>query len=255
MMKPSVFEPALKDEQVMLYLPQQGTDVIGCGIGPEWTRDSVAGGTVSHPAPTNSFTGQWRRTRITSTAASNNELGVHQPVVCAWRGDAASRGGFYFEAKFMVNAMVDTDIRLFCGLSAQVSAGVCISNTVPDNTVGLWCDDTDAANLTIVTKGTGGSATKTALASVHALTAGVLYRFRMLCNPNQTIIVTQLENHGTGAVIGTQNVGSTMPTSTVFMAPQVGFSNATNNAGGDCSFDVISCYLRTNLRLTPLGTP
>jgi len=253
-MKPSGFEPTLKDEQPMLWLPSSGTDIIGSGIGPEWTRDSLSG-TVSHPALTAGFTTQFRRTRITSTAVSNNELGIRQPNVCAWRGNTGVRGGFYFEAKFMVNAMVDTDIRLFVGLSAQTGTGVCISNTVPDNTVGLWCDDTDAANLTIVTKGTGGLSTKTPLASAHTLTAGILYRFRMICNPNQASIVTQLENHGAGTVIGTQNVTATMPTNTVFMAPHVGFSNATNAVGGDCSFDVVSAYLRPNLRLVPLGAP
>jgi len=256
-MKPSIFEPALKGEQVILYLPDTGTSATGRGLGPAWASGLAA---ISHPVPTAGFTTEWRRTRFTSIALTANlELGVHLPNagdVSAWRGNAASRGGFYFETLFMVNAIVNTSIRMFAGLSAQTSDGVCVSNTVPANSVGLWCDTTDAGNLTIVTADSGGSATKTALASAHTLTAGILYRFRILCNPgNQPTIVTQLENWGTDAVIGTQNVGATLPANTAFMAPQVGLSNAANTAGGDCTLDIASIYLRPNLRLTPLGRP
>ena len=252
-MKPSIYEPMLMHEQPMLYLPQGGTDVIGCGIGPEWTRSGA--GVVSHPTPTAGFTTQFRRTRITSAASIDNELGVHQPNVCAWRGNATSRGGFFFKARFLVNAIPNTAVRLFAGLSAQTATGVCISNTVPANTVGLWCDAGDSGSLSVVTCNNAASATKNALAAAHTITAGVLYEFLMICNPSQSIIVTQLNNVGTGAVIASQNVAATMPDNATFMAPQVGLSNAANAAGGDTVFDVYAIYLRPNLRLTPLGTP
>lgn len=245
------FQPRLSHESPLLYLPSTGTDATGRGLGAAWTRDGGSG-TVSHPALGNTFVTEMPRTRITSTAASNNELGVRNVMAACWRGNAASRGGFYFSARFLVQAVPATSVRFFAGLTAGTGAGVCVSDTVPNNSVGLWCDSGDASSLSIVTKGTG-SATKTALTTPETLTVGRLYEFVMICNPNQSVLVTNLINFGTDALLTTQNVSATMPTSTVFMAPQVGLSNAANAAGGDTALDIISVYARPNHRLVPAG--
>jgi hypothetical protein len=258
-MKPSVYEPVLYHEAPALYLPNW-TDATGKGIGPAWTRDG-AKGTVSHPALAAGFTTEFPRTRITSTANSDNELGVRLPVAMCYRGSVAPRGGFYFSARFMVNAIPDTAVRMFAGLSAQTGAGVCVSNTIPANTVGLWCGSGDAGNLTVVTADStggavgGGHATATALSAAQTLTAGKLYEFVMIANPAQNQIATQLIDVGIDTLLATQNVSLTMPANTTFVGPQVALSNAAHAAGGDTSLDVISCYLRPNLRLVPLGTP
>lgn len=254
-MKPSVFEPWLAHDQPTIYLPGTGTSAAGRGLGPAWATGANV--TVSHPTPANSFAGQFRRTRFVSQAFNDLELGVHLPNaedVSAWRGDAANRGGFYFSCRFIVRAIPDVDVRLFCGLSAQTGSGACQSNTLPNNTVGLWSDDTDALNLTIGTKASG-AITKTALGTAESITLDRCYEFVMICNPNQAVIVTSLIDFENGTLLTTQNVSATMPASTAFMAPQVGLSNAGNNTGGDTAFEVISLYLRPNQRRIPIGSP
>jgi hypothetical protein len=251
--KPSIDEPALAWEQPTVYLPTSGTDITGGSLARTWDGDGFA--VVSHPALGNTFATQFPRRRFTSGggAHADQELGAHCPQATAWRGNAASRGGFFFSSRFMVNAMPATDIRFFCGLSA--GAAVCISNTPPANSLGLWCDTTDAGNLTILNVDSGGTAEKLALSSAQTLTVGTLYEFVIHCNPNQGGAATQLFNVGTGALLATQNPGAHMPLNTAFLAPQIGLSNAAHTAGGDYSLDVICVYLRPNLKLTPLGTP
>lgn len=250
------YQPRLVHEQPSLYLPN-GSDATGGGIGPLWARDGGSG-TVSHPAPATTYLTEMMRTRITSTAANNNELGVRCSLASCWRGNAASRGGFYFSARFLVNAIPATSIRFFAGLTASLTTGVCVSNTVLDDTVGLWCDSTDAAALSLVGRD-NTTTTKNTLSTPTTLTAGVLYEFIMICNPgNQGSIVTQLVNYGTQALLWTQNISINQttlfgPRSTIFLAPQCGLSNALNAVGGDTALDIISVYARPNHLLVPLG--
>jgi hypothetical protein len=187
-------------------------------------------------------------------AVADQELGVHLPNAedaSVWRGNAANLGGFYFSARFMVNTRTFTNIRCFVGLSAQTGAGVCISDTVPNNTIGLWCDSTDAASLSVVTKAAAG-ATKNALTTATTLTTGILYEFVMIANPNQAnTILTQLINVGSGSIISSQSVSATLPTATVFMAPQAGMSNAANLGASNTVFDIVSIYARPNQLLIP----
>jgi len=252
-MKPSIYEPLIHLEQPTLYLPTTGTDITGGGLGPAWVGDGVA--VVSHPAPSAGFTTQFPRRRFTSVAGTNEELGAHSPLLSAWRGNAAKLGGFYFSCRFMVNAIPDTAVRLFVGLSAGAAVCKTAFASAPANTIGLWCDSTDAGSLSILTVDSTPTRFSTPLGTAQTLTAGKLYEFVMICNPGgQSTIVTNLIDVGLGTLLSTQNPGSNLPLNTAFMAPQVGLSNAAHNAGGDCSLDVIHCYLRPNLRLTPLGT-
>lgn len=250
--------PRLDFEQPMLYLPDTGASVAGSGLGPAWVM--AAGGVVTHPTPAAGFVPSWRRTRITSAAAAaNQELGVRQTNANVWRGNALPLGGFYFHSIFRVHAMPNNAIRLFVGVTAATGAGVCIANAVPANTVGLWCDDADNANLTIVTADNGAAATKTPLLSAggtptpYTLVPDVLHYFTMIANPANNVIVTQLGNYGTDTLMRTQNVSLTMPLNTAFMAPQIGLSNAANVAGGDVALDVMNVYVRPNLFLVPRG--
>lgn len=261
-MKPtSSYEPRLSHSQPYLYLPSTGADGSGAGIGPGWTTGE--GATVSHPTPASTdYTTEFRRTRFTSIAVANLHLGVYFPNAdhkAFYRGFNRSRGGFYFSARFKVNAIPNTSIRFFAGMSAGntaiVTGGVA---SVPNNTAGLWCDTGHAASLKLVTKDNAGAYTETALTNATTLTAGTLYEFIMICNPAQNPIVTQLVNYGLesgqggmGTVLNSQNIQVTMPGNSVFMSPQVALGNAANAAGGDTSLDIVSIYAIPNQRLRP----
>lgn len=248
------WQPRLFLEQPILYLPKSGSDGTGAGLGPPWVAGS--GVTVSHPTPAAGMTTQFRRTRFTSVAVTaDQELGVHLPNAadCSlYRGSATSRGGFFFSSRFMVNAIPNNAIRFFCGLSAA-NSGVCVSNTIPVNSVGLFCESGDSAALKLVARPASGSQVPTALTSAVTLTAGTLYEFRLWANPNQNVIVTQLINAGTDTVLNNQNLTAPadLPGNTVMLAPQCGLSNAANVVGGDCSLDILSIYGRPNLLLVP----
>lgn len=201
--KDGTFQRALFRDQQALYLPSFGTDATGRGIGPAWTRDGATG-TVSHPVPATGFANEFLRTRITSTAAIDNELGVRLPIALVHRGNAASRGGFFFSSRFIVNAIPNNAIRFFAGLSS-VAAGVCQANALTGDAVGLWCDATDAAALSLVQR-ENTLTTKTPLTTTTTLTAGTFYRFEIICDPgNQGTMVTRLFNEATDALIWTQH--------------------------------------------------
>jgi hypothetical protein len=219
---------------------------------------------VSHPAPSAGFTTEFLRTRITSAASQNNELGVRLSVALCHRGSATSRGGFFFSARFIVNAIPAVSVRFFAGLTASLAAGVCESNAVLDDTFGLWCDATDSCALSIVGRD-NSTTTKNTLSTPTTLTAGTYYRFEMFANPNANAatgtVVCTLINEGTGALLWEQSVGidnsiaARGPRGNIFLSPQVGLSNALNAAGGDTSLDIISIYCRPRQTLVPLGTP
>jgi hypothetical protein len=262
-MKPSgLYEPRLTHEQTILWLPSTGTDGSGAGIGPGWMVGTDA--VVSHPTPVEAVTTKFRRARFTSPAISDKHLGIlfaNAGHKCCYRGSTESKGGYYFRAVFMVNAIPNTAIRFFCGLSEQVGTGLAVSDTVPANSTGLWCDDGDAGNLTVVQCDSGGTAEKTALTGTpRTLTAGTLYEWIMIQGPAQNPVVTQLNNLGddaggwVGTILNSQNVFARAPANAAMMAPQVGLGNAANAAGGDCSLDIISVYVRPNLKLRPDGT-
>jgi len=260
-MKPSgPYFPRPDFEQCLLYLPDTGTSAAGTGLGPAWTTHANA--TVSHPAPASGFTTEWRRTRFTSTANSNIHLGpyfANSDLCCAFRGGSSPRGGFYFNALVRVNAIPATSIRFFAGLSAQTGTGLCTSNTVPANSIGIWCDDTDAASLSFVSTDGSANANKQALSSAVTLTAGVLYRIELFCYPAQSTVLSVIRNVGADTVLAeTSTAGGAslyIPSSTAMMAPQVGLGNAANATGGDTDLDVYSIYLRPNLKLVQQGAP
>jgi hypothetical protein len=265
-----VLTQALVHEQPLVYMPSTGADAGGRGLGPAWVTDAAVA--VTHPAPTNSFGGQFRCTRFTSPAVANKGLGVFQNnadgALC-WRGDAASRGGFYFAARFRINAIPDFAIRLFVGLSALTGAAACSTNFVPQNSVGLFLDTGRAGSLCIGTNDSLGGQQLNELKlsngsySPHTIVVGTIYEFVIIQNPTPATtpgtIVTLLYDltaTASNGLIRTQNmpdggVGSVVPDAGVFMAPQCMLGNAAHAAGGDCSFDVLSVYARPNQRLLP----
>jgi len=265
------YQPFMGYEQPLLWMPSTGTDATGAGVGPPWVTSSTC--TVATVSVGTTYQTQFRRTRFSSSGGNADEnLGVNfnnSDVCCLWRGNSDTgptipqyRGGFFYLARFIATTIpASTTVRLFAGVSAQVGTdnAVCQSNTVPANTMGLWIDTTDSLTFKLVTCDSGATATKATLGAGFTLTAGELYEFRMIVNPNQSVVVNQLFKLGTlsggertQTLLATQNTSSTLPSATTFMAPQVGMSNGTANlTAADTEFDVVCVYARPNLGLTP----
>lgn len=223
-------QPALFGNNVVLYMPNTGT-TNGLNLGTPW----VAGGTVSHPTPSSTspaIANQMKRTRLANVVTTTNQvLGESSMASGAqqfWLGNAAGLGGFFFFTRFIIELWPAATVRLFAGLSASTTA-VVASDTVVNNTVGLWHDTTDSAStISLVTKGTG-SATKTGITLANALAAGQAFDFYMYAKPNDSTIYYRLDDINGGTTLVDSSVTATLPANTAFMGPQVHMSNGTAN--------------------------
>jgi len=223
-------QPALFGNNVVLYMPNTGT-TLGINLGTPW----VAGGTVSHPTPATTapaIVNQMKRTRFANVVTTTNQvLGVSSMasgVQQFWRGNAAGLGGWFFFTRFIIELWPAATVRLFAGLSASTTA-VVASDTVVNNTIGLWHDTTEAATvLNLVTRNTA-TTTKTPITLTGALAAGQAFDFYMYAKPNDTDVYYRLDDINAGTTLVDTSIATTLPANTTFLGPQVHMSNGTAN--------------------------
>lgn len=230
----NVMQPALFGNRIVTFNPNTGTVGTGQGLGPAWTSN----GTVTHPTPATTapaVSNQMKRTRYANiVTTTNQQLGPRFNVASEqqfWRGNAAGLGGFFMQARFIVELYPASTVRIFAGLSATASGSVAISDTVLANTCGLWHDTTDpssgANSFNFVTKD-ATTANKQSIALSNAIAAGNSYDWYMYAKPNDTAIYWQLEDI-VNNVVYTGSSSTNLPVNTAFMQPQVQMSNGTAN--------------------------
>jgi len=230
------FQSSIFQNRILMYVPSTGATGTGsgCGFGPVWT----SGGTVSHPTPSSTapaISNQMRRTRYANVVTTTNQtLGIKAAAADTlnyWRGNAAGLGGFFYAARFIVELYPASTVRIFAGLTASSATYVVASDTVLNNTCGLWHDTTDpssgANSFNFVTRDTT-TTTKQSIALSNAIAAGNAYDFYMFCPPNGSTINWRLDDI-VNAVTYTGNTSTTLPASTAFMGPQCAMSNGTAN--------------------------
>lgn len=225
-----VTQAAIWGNNIVWYMPNTGT-TNGLNFGAPW----VAGGTISHPTPSSTapaIANQIKRTRYANIVTTTNQVlgtgafasGTQQ----FWRGNAAGLGGFFFFARFGVELWPAATVRLFCGLSASTTA-VVASDTVVNDTIGLWHDTTDAATvLSLVTRNTA-TTTKTAITGTPTLAAAQWFDFYMFAKPNDSTVYYRLDDLNAGTTIVDTSIATTLPTATAFMGPECHMSNGTAN--------------------------
>lgn len=221
---------AIWGSNVAWYMPNTGT-TLGLNFGLPW----VAGGTISHPTPATTapaIVSQMKRSRFANVVTTTNQvLGVSamaSGVQQFWRGNAAGLGGWFFFARFGVELWPAATVRLFCGLSASTTA-VVASDTMVNNTIGVWHDTTEAATvLSLVTKD-ATTATKTAIASTPTLAANQWFDFYMFAKPNDSTIYYRLDDLNANTTIVDTSISTTLPVATAFLGPQCHMSNGTAN--------------------------
>lgn len=249
-----VVQAALYNNGVQMFKPASATT--GTGINPfgvAWTSN----GTVTHPTPVSTspaISNQLRRTRYANVVTTTNQqLGPRMNTVAEmsyWRGNAAGLGGFYFFTRFVVELWAASTCRIFAGLTgAGATSSVCISDTVVNDTCGLWHDTTDpnsgANSFNFVTRNTV-TTTKTSIALSNAIAAGNAYDFHMYCPPNGSTIYYRLVDL-VNNVVYTGSTATTLPTATVFMTPQVQMSNGTaNTTATTVAIGVASIYVESD---------
>lgn len=230
----TALQPFLGSNRIVVFQPQTGTTGTGGGLGPVWTSN----GTVTHPTPATTspaISNQMKRTRYANVVTTTNQqLGPRFNAASEqqfWRGNASGLGGFFFQARFIVELYPASTVRIFAGLSSTSTGSVCISDTVLANTCGLWHDTTDpssgAGAFNFVTKD-ATTATKQSITLANAITAGNSYEFTMFCPPNGSTITWRLVDI-VNNVTYTNSTSTTLPANTAFMQPQVQMSNGTAN--------------------------
>lgn len=232
----SALQTALFQNRILMYVPSTGTTGTGSGtgLGPVWT----SGGTVSHPTPATTapaISNQIRRTRYANVATTTNQtLGIKAAAADTlnyWRGNAAGLGGFFYAARFIVELYPASTVRIFAGLTASSGTYVVASDTVLNNTCGLWHATTDPSSgsgaFNFVTRD-ASTTTKQAINLSNAIAAGNSYDFYMFCAPNGSTLYWRLDDIVNG-VTYENNTSTTLPQSTAFMGPQCAMSNGTAN--------------------------
>lgn len=232
----TAMQTAFFQNRVLMYVPSTGTTGTGSGtgIGPVWT----SGGTVSHPTPATTapaISNQMRRTRYANVVTTTNQtLGIKAAAADTlnyWRGNAAGLGGFFYASRFIVELYPASTVRIFAGLTASSGTYVVASDTVLNNTCGLWHDTTDpstgAGAFNFVTRDTT-TTTKQQITLSDAIAAGNSYDFYMFCPPNGSTIYWRLDDIVNG-VTYENNTSTTLPANTAFMGPQCAMSNGTAN--------------------------
>ncbi len=213
----SPFQPALFGNNVVMWLPGNGTTV-SIAFGDTWTaRNSGTSAAQSHPtrASTNMLT-QMKRARFGTGTTATGSSGIQSTNLVAWRGNAAGIGGFYYFARFGVDT-AESAMQVLIGLSA-LNAALTGEPSAQNNTCGLIADSTDA-NFQILTRD-GATASKYDT-GVSKTTTGVVYDFHMFCKPNDTKIEFSLINVNTGTVIvDSVSRTSNLPVNTTFMYAQ-----------------------------------
>lgn len=229
----SALQPALFGKNVVMFSSQDGTTGTGSNAFQlAWTSN----GTVTTPAPSSTspaVSNQLRRSRYANVVTTTNQqLGPRTNVAsqqCFWRGNAAGLGGFFFFSRFVVDAWAAASGRIFSGLTgASATASVCISDTVVNDTCGLWHDTTDSSTTFNLVTRNQATTTKTAITLSNAIAAGNAYDFYMYCAPNGGTIYARLDDLVNGVTYEV-NTSTTLPTSTIFMGPQTQMSNGTAN--------------------------
>ena len=245
-----------------LFVPDGATSG-GRGLGAAWTTGAV--GTLSHATPAAAFNTQMKRTVWTQVGgvSNNQELGPRQSLASEyiyWPGSARYCGGFYMSAIFRIEAWDTGNAgRLFVGLTGSANP-VCISDTVPNNTCGLWHDTTMGQDvLKFITQNNAGTATSDDV-TTHALNPGILATgvtllWEMWQYPNQNAspgvncklsiydVSTDSEAIAYNRVkkVKWQERGNSL-TNTRFMAPQCQMSNGTDTTAGHFAIGVANIY-------------
>lgn len=232
-------QTALFQNRILMYVPSTGTTGTGSGtgLGPVWTAGASTP-TISHPTPSSTspaISNQMRRTKFANPVTTPNMgLGVKAAAADTlnyWIGNSTGLGGFFYAARFIIESYPASTVRIFAGLTASSSTFVTASDTVLNNTCGLWHDTSDpssgANSFNFVTRN-AATTTKQSIALSNAIAAGNSYDFYMFCAPNAGTIYWRLDDI-VNNVTYTGSTSTTLPVNTAFMGPQCSMSNGTAN--------------------------
>lgn len=234
-------QPSIFSQTTIVWLPGTGTTLSINWASSYTARNSGTGAAQNSSitlASTNAVTSLVRAQFGTGTTATGAS-GIQTTLPVAWLGNATGLGGFFFFARFAMEATSGT-YRMFIGLSAN-NATLAGEPSSLNNSCGIILDSTDTT-FQYLTRGTTLTKTNT----TQAVSNTIVFDFYMYAKPNATGINFELRNALTNAVLSTAlNVATTLPASTTFMYMQAHVMSATGTTAKILSLNKM--YLETNL--------
>jgi hypothetical protein len=235
------FQPALFNSTIWMWLPGTGT-TLAINWGTSYTaRNNGTGAAQATPvkSSTSAVTSMNRATYSTGSTATGAS-GVQSTDTVAWLGNAANLGGFFFYARFALEAISGT-FRFFVGLSAN-NATMNADPSTFNNTIGFGKDAADGT-LQFIMRNNGTVSTKNN--TTITPTAGDIFDFYMFVKPNGTEVNFELRNAITNATLWSRLETTNLPLNTTFMYMQ---SHIQSTVGTTPKLLALNrMYLETNL--------
>lgn len=198
-------------------------------------QSATAGTLNANVAPANtSFLTQYPRFSLTTAATTTASALYRTTNLLCYRGNAAGRGGFKFNARFGTSTASATQ-RVFVGLKNP--AGAIGNSTEPSaltSIIGIGKDSTDT-DYSIMHNDGADAATKIPLGSAFAANNTQVIEVEFECDPNSDRVSYRATNLETGAV-ASGTITTDLPANDVFFEPQV-----FTNTGGVASAVAIDC--------------
>lgn len=209
------FQPALFNSTTYMWLAGTGT-TLAINWGTSYTarnNGTAAAQATPTKASTNAITSMNRATFSTGTTATGAS-GIQSTETNVFRGNAANLGGFFFFARFGLEAISGT-LRTFVGLSAN-NATMNANASTFNNTTGIGSEAGDTTwHITL-----RSATTATRINTTITITAGQVLDFYMYQAPNGSTIFYEVRNAVDNAVLYNGQESANLPVNTVFMFMQ-----------------------------------
>jgi hypothetical protein len=235
------FQPALFNSTTYLWLAGTGT-TLAINWGTSFTaRNNGTNAAQATPTKTSSstITSMNRATFSTGTTATGAS-GVQSSQTNAWLGNASNLGGFFFFARFALEALSGT-YRFFVGLSEN-NATMAANSSTWNNTIGFGMDSGDST-LQFIMRNNGTVTTKNNTTISPSTTD--IYDLYIFAKPNATEVNFELRNAVTNALLSSRTETTNLPSSTVFMYMQAHIQSATGTTAKLLALNRM--YLESNL--------
>jgi lysophospholipase L1-like esterase len=242
----TTIQPHIGERAVAQLSPGSGTAVgtIMEAMGTSYT--AVVTGTAAAvatptPASTNYLTSLRRSQFVTGTTATGI-ASIRQNVREAWRGNAASRGGFHFMCRIGHETRVPE--RTFVGLQEGEAAPTNVDplTTTALSKVGL-AHAASTGNWRLIHNAAGTAPTTIDLGASFAVDLTSVIEVHLFCEPNASVIFYRVVNRSTGAV-ASSSLAANLPVATTFMAMMAWAGNTT---AATATLSVIKMYLESDL--------
>lgn len=235
------FQPALFNSTTYMWLAGTGT-TLAINWGTSFTarnNGTAAAQATPTKASTNAISSLNRATFSTGSTATGAS-GIQSTETNVWLGNAANLGGFFFHARFGLEAISGT-YRFFVGISAN-NATMAADSSTWNNTIGFGKDAGDTT-LQFIMRNNGTVTTKNNTSITP--TAGDIYDLYIFVKPNTSQVDFELRNAVTNASLVSRTEVTNLPLNTVFMYMQ---SHIQSTVGTTAKLLALNrMYLESNL--------